>query len=125
MNIKYKFKKFKVWFGKKTKNSLKLTEKEILTQKVVSRLLAAPSTHYLMTPSGRYYLQTEDKKYTVILQDNFVKITNHSYSFEFNISSPLSNRLILLVERKIERVRNQMESEMFENEINILNQMLK
>ena len=125
MNIKYKFRKFKVWFSKKTKNSLELTEKEILTQKVVAHLLAAPSTHYLMTPSGRYYLQTEDKKYTVILQDNFVKITNHSYSFEFNISSPLSNRLILLVERKIERVRNQMESEMFENEINILKQILK
>jgi len=125
MNIKYKFKKFKVWFSKKTKNSLKLTEKEILTQKVIAHLLATPSTHYLMTPSGRYYLQTEDKKYTVILQDNFVKITNHSYSFEFNISSPLSNRLILLVERKIERVRNQMESEMFKNEINILKQMLK
>jgi len=125
MNIKYKFKKFKVWFSKKTKNSLKLTEKEILTQKVIAHLLATPSTHYLMTPSGRYYLQTEDKKYTVILQDNFVKITNHSYSFEFNISSPLSNRLILLVERKIERVRNQMENEMFKNEINILKQMLK
>ncbi len=125
MNIKYKFRKFKVWFSKKTKNSLELTEKEILTQKVVAHLLATPSTYYLMTPSGRYYLQTEDKKYTVILQDNFVKITNHSYSFEFNISSLLSNRLILLVERKIERVRNQMESEMFENEINILKQILK
>ena len=125
MNIKYKFRKFKVWFSKKTKNSLELTEKEILTQKVVAHLLATPSTHYLMTPSGRYYLQTEDKKYTIILQDNFVKITNHSYSFEFNISSLLSNRLILLVERKIERVRNQMESEMFENEINILKQILK
>ena len=125
MNIKYKFRKFKVWFSKKTKNSLELTEKEILTQKVVAHLLATASTHYLMTPSGRYYLQTEDKKYTIILQDNFVKITNHSYSFEFNISSLLSNRLILLVERKIERVRNQMESEMFENEINILKQILK
>jgi len=125
MNIKYKFKKFKVWLDKKTKNSLELTEKEILTQKVIAHLLATPSTHYLMTPSGRYYLQTKDRKYIVILQDNFVKITNHSYSFEFNISSPLSNRLISLVEKKIERVRNQMENEMFKNEINILKQMLK
>ena len=125
MNIKYKFKKFKVWFVKRTKKPLDLTEREHLTQKVIARLLSDPSTHYLMTPSGRYYLQTEDKKYTIILQDNFVKITNHSYSFEFNISSFLSNRLISLVEKKIERVRNQMENEMFRNEINILKQIIK
>jgi len=125
MNIKYKFKKFKVWFVKRTKKPLDLTEREHLTQKVIARLLSNPSTHYLMTPSGRYYLQTEDKKYTIILQDNFVKITNHSYSFEFNISSFLSNRLISLVEKKIERIRNQMENEMFKNEINILKQIIK
>ena len=78
-----------------------------------------------MTPSGRYYLQTEDKKYTLILQNNFIKLTNHTYSFEFTISSYLSDELIALVERTIEKTRSKMETELFENEINILKQILK
>jgi len=78
-----------------------------------------------MTPSGRYYLQTEDKKYTLILQNNFVKLTNHTYSFEFTISSYVSNELIALVERAIEKTRSKMEDELSKNEINILKEMLK
>ena len=82
-------------------------------------------THYLMTPSGRYYLQTEDKKYTLILQNNFVKLTNHTYSFEFTIGSYVSDELIALVERAIEKTRSKMEDELSKNEINILKEMLK
>jgi len=78
-----------------------------------------------MTPSGRYYLQTEDKKYTLILQNNFVKLTNHTYSFEFTISSYVSNELIALVERAIEKTRSKMEDELSKNEVNILKEMLK
>jgi hypothetical protein len=125
MNIKYKFKKLSIWLKNKVKNNPPLTEREYLTKRVVIRLLSNPKTHYLMTPSGRYYLQTEDKKYTLILQNNFVKLTNHTYSFEFTIGSYLSNELIVLVERTIEKTRSKMETELFENEINILKQILK
>jgi hypothetical protein len=125
MNIKYKFKKLSIWLKNKVKNNPPLTEREYLTKRVVIRLLSNPKTHYLMTPSGRYYLQTEDKKYTLILQNNFVKLTNHTYSFEFTIGSYLSNELIALVERTIEKTRSKMETELFENEINILKQILK
>jgi hypothetical protein len=102
-----------------------LTEREYLTKRVIIRLLANPKTHYLMTPSGRYYLQTEDKKYTLILQNNFVKLTNHTYSFEFTIGSYVSDELIALVERAIEKTRSKMEDELSKNEINILKEMLK
>jgi len=125
MNIKYKFKKLSIWLKNKTKNTPPLTEREYLTKRVIIKLLSNPKTHYLMTPSGRYYLQTEDKKYTLILQNNFVKLTNHTYSFEFTIGSYLSNELIALVERTIEKTRSKMETELFENEINILKQILK
>ncbi len=125
MNIKYKFKKLSIWLKNKVKNNPPLTEREYLTKRVIIRFLSNPKTHYLMTPSGRYYLQTEDKKYTLILQNNFIKLTNHTYSFEFTISSYLSDELIALVERTIEKTRSKMETELFENEINILKQILK
>ena len=78
-----------------------------------------------MTPSSRYYIQTEDKRYTIILQNNFVKLTNHRYSFEFTIGSYVSNELIKLVERAIEKNRSKMEDELSKNEINILKELLK
>jgi hypothetical protein len=78
-----------------------------------------------MTPSSRYYIQTEDKRYTIILQNNFVKLTNHRYSFEFTIGSYVSNELIKLVERAIEKNRSKMEDELSKNEINILKELLR
>ncbi len=68
MNLRYKYKKLLVWLSNKTPKHPPLTEREYLTKRVIIRLLANPKTHYLMTPSGRYYLQTEDKKYNIPTQ---------------------------------------------------------
>jgi len=124
MNIKYKFKKLQVWFNKKLNKHEPYTERENLTKKVLIRLMSNPKINYLMTPSGKYYIQTDDKKYILILQDNLVKVSNSSYTFEFNISSVLSNELIELVQRAIEKEQNKMEAEMFKTEINMLTNIL-
>lgn len=124
MNIKYKLRKLRVWFSQKLNNHEPYTERENLTKRVLIRLISNPKTHYLMTPSGKYYVQTDDREYTLILQDNLVKVSNHSYTFEFNISSVLSNELIDLVQRAIEKERGKMEAEMFKTEINMLTDIL-
>lgn len=124
MNIKYKFKKLQVWFRQGLVRHEPYTEREILTKRVLIRLMSNPKTHYLMTPSGRYYVQTDDKQYTLILQNNMVKVSNHYYTFEFTISSFLSNELIGLVQKAIEKEREKMEEEMFKTEINMLNDIL-
>jgi hypothetical protein len=125
MSLRYKYKKLLVWLQSKAIKNPPLTEREYLTKKVIIRLLSNPKTHYLMTPSSRYYIQTEDKRYTIILQNNFVKLTNHRYSFEFTIGSYVSNELIKLVERAIEKNRSKMEDELSKNEINILKELLR
>jgi hypothetical protein len=124
MNIKYKFKKLQVWFRRGLVKHEPYTEREVLTKRVLIRLMSNPKTHYLMTPSGRYYVQTDDKQYTLILQNNMVKVSNHYYTFEFTISSFLSNELIELVQKAIEKERGKMEEEMFKTEINMLNDIL-
>jgi len=124
MNIKYKLRKLRVWFSQKLNNHEPYTERENLTKRVLIRLISNPKTHYLMTPSGKYYVQTNDREYTLILQDNLVKVSNHNYTFEFNISSILSNELIELVRRAIEKERGKMEAEMFKTEINMLTDIL-
>lgn len=124
MNIKYKLRKLRVWFSQKLNNHEPYTERENLTKRVLIRLISNPKTHYLMTPSGKYYVQTDDMEYTLMLQDNLVKVSNHNYTFEFNISSVLSNELIDLVQRAIEKERGKMEAEMFKTEINMLTDIL-
>ena len=124
MNIKYKLRKLRVWFSQKLNNHEPYTERENLTKRVLIRLISNPKTHYLMTPSGKYYVQTDDREYTLMLQDNLVKVSNHNYTFEFNISSVLSNELIDLVQRAIEKERGKMEAEMFKTEINMLTEIL-
>ncbi len=124
MNIKYKLRKLRVWFSQKLNNHEPYTERENLTKRVLVRLISNPKTHYLMTPSGKYYVQTDDREYTLMLQDNLVKVSNHNYTFEFNISSVLSNELIDLVQRAIEKERGKMEAEMFKTEINMLTEIL-
>lgn len=124
MNIKYKLRKLRVWFSQKLNNHEPYTERENLTKRVLIRLISNPKTHYLMTPSGKYYVQTDDMEYTLMLQDNLVKVSNHNYTFEFNISSVLSNELIDLVQRAIEKERSKMEAEMFKTEINMLTDIL-
>jgi hypothetical protein len=53
-----------------------------------------------------------------------VKVSNHYYTFEFTIGSHLSNELILLVQKAIEKVRWKMENELFRNEVNMLKEIL-
>jgi hypothetical protein len=124
MNLTYKLKKVYIWFKLKANKHEPYTEREILTKRVLIKLLANPNTHYLMTPSGRYYVQTWDKEFTLILQNNMVKVSNHYYTFEFTIGSHLSNELILLVQKAIEKVRWKMENELFQNEVNMLKEIL-
>ena len=50
---------------------------------------------------------------------------SYTYSFEFTIGSYVSDELIALVERAIEKTRSKMEDELSKNEINILKEMLK
>ncbi len=59
MSLRYKYKKLLVWLQSKAIKNPPLTEREYLTKKVIIRLLSNPKTHYLMTPSSRYYIQLD------------------------------------------------------------------
>lgn len=129
--ISYKFKRLLVYGNRifikvftKFYATNTLTETDILAKKIITKLLSKPDTIYLMTPSGRYYLQTGDKKFFVVISDNFIKITNHKYTYENQLSIKVSSELITLISRALERSRVKMEREIFKSEINVLNEIL-
>ena len=78
-----------------------------------------------MAPSGRYYIQTGDKTYTILLADNMMKITNHQYVYEVNLSPGMIFNLSTLVVKAIERSRREMEQDIFINERNMLVEILE
>jgi len=129
--ISYKFKRLLVYGNRlfvkvftKFYATNTLTETDILAKKIIAKLLSKPDTIYLMAPSGRYYLQTGDKKFFVVISDNFIKITNHKYTYENQLSIQVSGELITLISRALERSRVKMEREIFKSEINVLNEIL-
>jgi hypothetical protein len=120
----YKLKKWKVYFKNRFSPSYKFKENEYLARKVIIKILAQKDTTYFMAPSGRYYIQTGDKAYTILLADNMMKITNHQYVYEVNLSPGMVFDLSKLVGKAIERSRREMEQDIFVNERNMLFEIL-
>ena len=117
--LSYKIKKWKVRFKNQFYPSYKFKENEYLARKVIIKILAQEGTTYFMAPSGRYYIQTGDKTYTILLADNMMKITNHQYVYEVNLSPGMIFNLSTLVVKAIERSRREMEQDIFINERNM------
>jgi hypothetical protein len=122
--LSYKLKKWKVRFKNRFSPSYKFKENEYLARKVIIKILSQNDTTYFMAPSGRYYIQTGDKAYTILLADNMMKITNHQYVYEVNLNPGMVSDLTKLVEKAIERSRREMEQDIFVNERNMLFEIL-
>jgi hypothetical protein len=122
--LSYKLKKWKVRFKNRFSPSYKFKENEYLARKVIIKILSQKDTTYFMAPSGRYYIQTGDKAYTILLADNMMKITNHQYVYEVNLNPGMICDLTKLVEKAIERSRREMEQDIFVNERNMLFEIL-
>ena len=59
-----------------------------------------------------------------MINNNFIKITNHKYTYENRLSMNTSSELISLISKALERSRLKMEKEVFKSEINVLNDIL-
>lgn len=77
-----------------------------------------------MTPNMKYYIQSEDNEYTILLGDGYMKLTNHRYVYEVILKPKVAIELINLVKKAIERSSSKMEKNIFLNEIDMLNEIL-
>ena len=121
----YKIKKFKVSLKKFFKSNYKYSETEIIISKLFTRILSKPDTKCFMSPSGRFFIQTGNKEYTLVLAENQVKITNHTFFLVTHLSDYMSQSLSNIVKKTIERSCKKMEDNIFSNEKNMLNEILE
>lgn len=78
---------------------------------------------FLMSPgvnSSRYYIENKNHEYFIVLDDEAIKITNHSFYLVRHFHSEQMKPLIEKVRRRIESDRIKMEKEMFKNELDLL-----
>ena len=109
------------WLKEKMIPKYKPNEKEQLILDVVGNLCKASDTDILMAPlSGRYYIVNKRLEYWVRIYDNGITITNHKFTFSNTSPQMFQDMIIQLVEAAIEKSRDEFEAAVFQNEVELL-----
>jgi hypothetical protein len=109
------------WLKDKMIPKYKPNEKEQMILEVVKNLCEHSDTDILMAPlSGRYYIVNKRLEYWVRVYDNGITITNHKFTFSNTSPQMFQDMIIRLVETAIEKSRDEFESAIFQNEVELL-----
>ena len=109
------------WSADKIIPKYKPNEKEKLILDVVNNLCQHVDTEILMAPvSGRYYLINKKLEYWIRIYDNGITITNHKFTFSNTSPQMFQDMIIELVVNAIEKSRDEFEAAVFQNELELL-----
>jgi hypothetical protein len=109
------------WLADKIIPKYKPNEKEKLILDVVNNLCQHVDTEILMAPvSGRYYLINKKLEYWIRIYDNGITITNHKFTFSNTSPQMFQDMIIELVVNAIEKSRDEFEAAVFQNELELL-----
>jgi len=109
------------WLKETISPSYKPNEKEQLILDVVENMCNQSDTDIKMAPlSGRYYLVNKRLEYWIKIYDNGITITNHKFTFSHYAAQAYQDLIIRKVEAAIEKSRDEFEAAIFQNEIELL-----
>lgn len=99
----------------------KMNEKEVLTYDVIKMLCEQSDTDLKIAPlTGRYFMVNKRLSYWAKVEDFSVSITNHKFTLTNTINSEYQKTLVTLVSKFIEADRNEFEQTVFQNEVELL-----
>lgn len=103
----------------------KMNEKETLTYDVIKMLCEQPDTDLKIAPlTGRYFMVNKRLSYWAKVEDFSVSITNHKFTLTNTINSEYQKKLVEMVNMFIEADRNEFEETIFQNEVELLENIL-
>jgi hypothetical protein len=103
----------------------KMNEKEKLTYDVIKMLCEQKDTDLKIAPlTGRYFMINKRLSYWAKVEDFSVSITNHKFTLTNTISSEYNKALSKMVNQFIEADRNEFEQTVFQNEVELLENIL-
>lgn len=113
------------WLKEKLIPKYKLNKKEELILDIVRNLCEQSDTDIQMAPiSGRYFLVNKRLEYWVKIGDDGINITNHKFTYS-NISPQMfQDMAIKLVINAIEKSRDEFEAAVFQNEVELLENII-
>jgi|694.fasta_scaffold108630_7 hypothetical protein len=99
----------------------KLGETEQLLSDIVNLMCEQEDTDFMMSPGfGKYYVSNRRMEYYIVINDFYIAITNHKFSFERSISSNFSTILINRVQESMDIDREAFEKDVFRNQLDLL-----
>jgi hypothetical protein len=109
------------WLKEKLNPKYKFNEKEQLILDIITNLCEQSDTEIKMAPiSGRYFLVNKRLEYWLRIGDDGITITNHKFTYSNMSPQQYQTILIEIVERAIEVSRNEFETAVFQNEVELL-----
>jgi hypothetical protein len=103
----------------------KMNEKEKLTYDVIKMLCDQNDTDLKVAPlTGRYFLINKRLSYWAKVEDFSVSITNHKFTLTNTITSEYQKVLSKMVGEYVEADRNEFEQTIFQNEVELLGNIL-
>jgi len=113
------------WLKNKLIPKYKPNEKEQLILDIVRNLCEQSDTDIKMAPiSGRYFLVNKRLEYWVRLWEEGITITNHKFTFTNTSLQSFQAILINIVEKAIEKSRDEFETAVFQNEVELLENII-
>ena len=110
------------WFGK-TKEDIVTVEEQKIKDTIVS-ILKKENTKVSMAPlSKKYFITNKDIELNILVDGGaeLIKTANHKFKYGWKFREAFINQMINLVISWIEADRAIIESEIFVNEVNLLN----
>jgi hypothetical protein len=102
-----------------------MNEKETLTYDVIQMLCEQSDTDLKIAPlTGRYFMINKRLSYWVKVEDFSVSITNHKFTLTNTITSEYQKKLVNMIDTFIEADRNEFEQTVFQNEVELLENIL-
>lgn len=101
------------------------TKKEQLIIDIVSELFTHPDTDIKAAPlTGRYFVVNKKLEYWVKINEFEITITNHRFTFNYSGVQSFHNMLAGIVLNHLEKARDEFEKTVFENEIDLLENII-
>ena len=103
----------------------KMNDREKLTYDVIKMLCEQSDTDLKIAPlTGRYFMVNKRLSYWAKVEDFSVSITNHKFTLTNTVNSEYQKILVEMVNQFIEADRNEFEETIFQNEVELLENIL-
>ena len=109
------------WLKDKLNPKYRVNQKEQLILDIINNLCEQADTDIKMAPiSGRYFLVNKRLEYWVRIWEDGITITNHKFTFTNSALQSFQKLVIDIVEGAIEKSRDEFETAVFQNEVDLL-----